>query len=563
MSKWRWTSLLLALVMVLTITGLVGAQRPAVNPDTVVLFTQQEPSCLQPQADACQMFVAELIRSLIFVDAVAMSSEWKFFPVLAEKIPTLKDGDWKLNSNGTMTVTWRIKRGYTWHDGKPVTAADWIWAYTVNMHPEYPAAGRDVAERLSTKPTAPNPHTMVVQWKKKYAFANLGVAGSGILPQHATQRLFRQNPGKFEQAWGTSVPTVGNGPYVLKEWQKGSSMTVEAYPQWKGVGNFLPAKQGVRRVTYRFISDTNTIIANILSGAADAVDETAIPFVQGLELEQRLTRENRRDFVLRAEPGLVWEHIDMNMNNTHLADKRVRQALIYAINREELVQQLFEGKQPVANSWLPPKHYGFHPNIKKYAFDQARARQLLAEAGYTAGADGVLTKGGQRLSIRFTTTAGNRTREQVQQVLQAQWKTVGVEVRIVNQPARAYFGDTLPKRDFDLAMYAWVFGPNSDCEGLYTSDGIPSATTPGGQNYPGYKSDQVDRLCHGIPEELEEGKRAQMFRQMQETWIEDLPTLPLYFRSDYTGRKATLQNWLPTGSNTPVTWNAPAWRWTR
>ena len=563
MTQRRWMSLLLAVVMVLTITGLAGAQRPAVNPDTVVLFTQQEPSCLQPMADACQMFVAELIRSLIFADVIGMTNEWKYFPVLAEKIPNLRDGDWKLNPNGTMTVTWRIKPGFTWHDGRPVTAEDWIWAYTVNMHPEYPSASRDVAERLASRPSAPNPRTIVVQWKKRYAFANLSVAGSGILPKHVTERLFRANPARFEQAWGTGVPTVGNGPFVLSEWQKGSSITVTANPKWRGVPPHLPAQQGVRRVTYRFISDTNTIVANVLSGAADAVDETAIPFVQGLELEQRLARENRRDFILRAEPGLIWEHIDMNLDNPHLSDKRVRQALLYAINREELVQQLFQGKQPVSHSFLPPKHYGYHPNVKKYAFDPSRARALLTEAGYAPGSDGIMAKGGQRLSLRFTTTAGNRTREQVQQILQAQWKAVGIEVRIVNQPARSYFGDTLPKRDFDLAMYAWVFSPTSDCEGLYTSDGIPGAGQAGGQNYPGYKNARVDELCHAVPEELDEGRRAQMLRQAQEIWVEDLPVLPLYFRSDYTGHKATLQNWLPTGSNTPVTWNAAAWRWRR
>lgn len=564
MRHWRWSSLLLALVVTFGTATLVGAApaRPATGPDTVVLFTQQEPSCLAPQPDSCQMFVAGVIRSLIFTDLVGMTNEWKYFPIMAEKIPNLKDGDWKVLPGDKMQVTWRIKRGFTWHDGKPVTAQDWIWAWRVNMHPDFPTAGRDVAERVENI-VAPNPYQMTVQWKKKYAFANLGAAGSGILPKHATERIFRQNPGKFDQAWGTGVPTIGNGPYVLKEWQKGSSITVEAYPNWQGVPPHLPKERGVRRIVYRFISDTNTIIANILSGAADAFDETAVPFIQGLELEARLQRENRRDWVVRAEPGLVWEHIDLNLDNVHLRDKRVRHALIYAINREELVQQLFQGKQPVSHSFLPEKHYGYNRNVKKYAFDQARARQLLAEAGYTPGPDGILQKGGQRLSLRFTTTAGNRTREQVQQILQAQWRAVGVDVRIVNLPARAYFGDALPRRDFDLAMYAWVFNPTSDCEGLYTGDTIPTPEKREGQNYPGYKNDEVTRICHAVPEELDEGRRAAMLRRAQELWVEDLPVIPLYLRSDYTGHKAGLQNFLPTGSDTPVTWNAPSWRWAR
>jgi peptide/nickel transport system substrate-binding protein len=563
MARWRWSSLLLAIVAALGTATLVGAAPagPAAGQNAVVLFTQQEPSCLQPLPDSCQMFVAELIRSLIFADVISMSNEWKYFPVLAEKLPTLKDGDWKVLPNNKMQVTWRLRRGYTWHDGKPVTAQDWIWAWRVNLHPEFPTAGRDVAERVENI-QAPNPYTMVVQWKKKYAFANLSVAGSNIMPKHATERLFRQNPSKFDQAWGTSVPTIGNGPYVLKEWQKGSSMTVEAYPNWKGAGNVLPAQPAVKRVTYRFISDTNTIIANVLSGAADGVDETAIPFVQGLELEQRLAREGRRDFVLRPEPGLVWEHIDLNLDNVHLRDKRVRQALIFAINRDELVKQLFEGKQAVSHSFLPEKHYGYHKNVKKYPFNPDQARRLLAEAGYTPGSDGILQKGGQRLSLTFMTTAGNRTRESVQQILQTQWKAVGVDVRISNQPARTYFGDTLPTRKFELAMYAWVFSPTSDCEGLYTGDTIPSAERREGQNYPGYKNDEVTRICHAVPEELDEGKRAEMLRRAQEIWVEDLPVIPLYLRSDYTGHKASLQNWKPTGSNTPLTWNATQWRWT-
>lgn len=565
MAKWRWSSLLLAVVFIMGTSALVGAQvpgRPAVGPDTVVLVTQQEPSCLQPMPDSCQMLVASIIRTLIFSDMVGLNNQWKWFPELAEKIANLKDGDWKLLPGDKMQVTWKIRKGYTWHDGKPVTAQDWIWAWRVNEHPDFPTAGRDVADRVENI-LAPNPYTLVVQWKKKYAFANLSVAGSGLLPKHATEKLFRQNPSKFDQAYGTGVPTIGNGPYVLKEWQKGSSMTVEAYANWKGT-NLQPANPSVKRITYRFISDTNTIIANILSGGVDASDDTAIPFVQGLELDSRLQREGRKDYVMTPEPGLVWEHIDLNLDNVHLRDVRVRQALIYAINRDELVTQLFQGKQIVAHTWLPPKHYGYNKNVKKYAFDPNRARQLLAEAGYTPGPDGIVQKGGQRLSFTFITTAGNRTREQVQQILQSQWKAAGIEVKINNQPARVYFGDTLPSRKFELAMYAWVFGVFADCEGLYTGDTIPTAEHREGQNYPGYKNDEVTKICHSVPEELDEGKRAQMLRRMQEIWIEDLPVIPLYYRSDYFGHKANLQNYKPTGtSDATITWNATTWKWVR
>ncbi len=563
--KWRWLSILLAVVLSAGYTARVGAApagRPAVGADTVVMVIQQEPACLNPTADSCQLFVASEVRTLIFADVVGLTNEWKYLPDLAEKIPNLKDGDWKLLPKNKMQVTWRIRPGYTWQDGTPVTAQDWIWAWRVNIHPDFPTGGRDVAKRVDNI-LAPTPNTLVVQWDKKYAFANLGVAGSAILPKHATERLFRQNPSKFDQAWGTEVPTLGNGPYVLKEWQKGSSMTLEANPKWKGTAT-QPANPTVKRITFRFISDTNTIAANVLSGSADGVDETGIPFLSGLELEKRIKIEGRTDIALKPEPGLVWEHIDLNTDNVHLKDKRVRQALAYAINREELVAQLFEGKQPVSHTFLPEKHYAFNKSVKRYPYDPNRAKQLLAEVGYTPGPDGIMQKGGQRLSLTFVTTAGNRTREQVQQILQSQWKVAGVEVKIQNQPARAYFGDTLPTRKFEMAMYAWVFSPISDCEGLYTGDTIPTAEHREGQNYPGYKNDEVTKACHAAPEELDEGKRVHLLQRAQEIWAEDLPTIPLYLRSDYTMHKTALQNWKPTGTGTaPVTWNGTTWRWAR
>lgn len=563
--RWRWCAWPLVLAMTFGYPVLVGAAPaggPASGPSTVVLAVQQEPSCLNPTADSCTLLVSEEVRHVILADVVGLNSEWKTLPELAEKVPSVKDGDWKVLPNGKMQVTWKIKRGYTWHDGTPVTAQDWIWAWRVNMNPDFPTGGRDVAKRVENI-LAPDPYTLVVQWNKKYAFANGSVAGSGVIPKHVTETLFLANPSKFDQTWGTGVPTVGNGPYVLKEWQKGSSLTVEAYPNWKGTGT-QPANPAIKRIVFRFITDTNTIIANLLSGAVDAGDDTAVPFTSGLELEKRIKNEGRTDLFLRPEPGLTWEHIDLNTDNVHLKDKRVRQALAHAINREELVNQLFEGKQIVSHTFLPEKHYGYNKNVKKYAFDPNRAKQLLTEAGYTAGSDGILQKGGQRLSLVFMTTAGNRAREQVQQILQAQWKVVGIEVKIQNQPARAYFGDTLPSRKFEMGMFAWVLSPTSGCEGLYTGDSIPTPQHREGQNYSGYKNDEVTKLCHEVEEEFDESKRAQMLRRAQELWAEDLPVLPLYLRSDFIARKASLQNYKPTGTgDAPITWNATTWRWAR
>jgi len=560
-NRWKWIALALAAVLALPLMGL-AAPAPVAGPDTVVIGTQQEPAVIALAiCDACTMFVATMVSQPIMLPAVEMTDEWKYQPVAVEKLPTLRDGDWKLLPNNRMQVTWRIRRGLRWHDGRSLTAQDWIFAWRVNMNPRFPSAGRDVSRRVENI-LAPNPYTMVVQWRERYAFANLTPNGAGYLPRHILNAAYQRDPSRLpQQPWGTSEQTVGTGPYRIVQWQRGSSITLERWDQFphQAAGGSFRTPAQVRRIVFRFVPDTNTQIANVLSGSIDAFDETAIPFVQGLELEKRLQREGRRDWVLRAEPGLVWEHIDLNLDNVHLQDKRVRQALIYGMNREQIVQTLFEGKQPVAHQVFPEKHYGYHPQVRRYTYDPARARQLLQEAGYTPGPDGILQKGGQRLSLTLMTTAGNRTREQVQQIIQQQLRQIGVEIRIQNQPARVYFGQTLPSRQFEMAMYAWVFGPTSDCEGLYTGDTLP----PNGQNYPGWKNDEVTRICHAVPQELDQGRRAQMLRRFAEIFVEEVPVIPLYYRADYTGHKATLQNWKPTGADTPVTWNASQWRWTR
>lgn len=558
-------SLGLALALAAAVALLPGSAVSAPARTDVVFGTQQEPAIIGLAiCDACTMYTAAVVSAQLLLPTVDLSDKWEFYPVIAQKMPHVRDGDWKLLANGKMQVTWKLRRGFTWQDGTPLTAYDYVFAWRVNTHPQFPSAGRDVSDRIENI-QAPDAYTLVVQWKSRHAFANVLITGeAGYLPRHILSKAFQTNPAKLDShEWATSAKMVGTGPFRIVEWQRGASITLE---RWEGFRNELGVgpyaqKPTVRRITFRFISDTNTMVANVLAGSIDAFDITAVPFTQGLELEKRLQREARRDFIAQATPGLTWEHLDLNMENPKLTDRRVRQALIYAINREQMVQSLFEGKQPVAHSFLPPKHYGYLKNAKVYGYDPARANQLLDEAGWVRGSDGIRAKDGARLELTINSTAGNRVRESVQQILQQQWRAVGVELKIQNLPARVLFGDVGPSGKFEVMLYALTFSPISDCEGLYTSDGIPGPTGAG-QNWTRYKNAEVDRLCHGVPGELDGAKRAQMLQRAQQIWLEDLPALPLYFRSDYTGHRTNLQNWKPTGSTQPETWNVPEWRFT-
>ena len=174
-------------------------------------------------------------------------------------------------------------------------------------------------------------------------------------------------------------------------------------------------------------------------------------------------------------------------------------------------------------------------DVPTYKHDPARAQALLEEAGFKPAADGIRTNAaGLRLSFELGTTAGNRSREAVQQVLQSQWRRVGVEIRIKNDPARIFFGEITRKRSFPgLAMYAWISSPESPPRNQLHAQSIPTeANNFAGQNYPGFSNPEMDKLIDQLETELDFPRRKAIWANIQQIYATELPILPLYFRAD-------------------------------
>ena len=223
---------------------------------------------------------------------------------------------------------------------------------------------------------------------------------------------------------------------------------------------------------------------------------------------------------------------------------------------------LFAGKQAVADSFVEPLDAGYHRRRAQISvYDPARAKQLLEEAGWHAQPDGSRKNAdGKTLSFELATTAGNRSRELVEQVLQSQWKEIGVDIRIHNEPARVLFGDTLPHRHFDLAMYAWMSAPENSPRSIFRSNEVPNETN-------GYAGENLPRLQEprdGPPDRRDRGRARS--RQAQGSlgagatlYATDLPSLPLYFRSDAYILPKWLSGVRPTGNQYPTTLWSTDW----
>ena len=204
----------------------------------------------------------------------------------------------------------------------------------------------------------------------------------------------------------------------------------------------------------------------------------------------------------------------------------------------------------MAHTNINPLDWIHDKGVRKYTHDPKAAAALLDAAGWNIKRRGIRYNAkGEKLSLELMTTAGDRTRELVEQVLQSQWKELGIDVRIRNQPARVYFGDTVTHRKFTGgAMFAWISSPESVPRSVLHSAHIPSAKNNwGGQNYTGYNNPEMDRLIEAIEVELDRDKRSALWKRYQELYATELPVIPLYFRAN----SFILPKWLtglrPTG----------------
>ena len=550
MSVRRCTVVIAVLILAM---GLWSGAAQAQARDRVVILMGQEPAHLFPG------FLGNLaansdVEGPMWCDLVKRDNEWKLYPDLALKIPSLKDGDWQLLPDKKMKVTFKLKQTYKWHDGKPVTAEDFVWTFRIRKNPLTPVVSRSLNDKMDHV-LAPDPYTVTFQYNQIYAYANID--SDALLPAHILRPEYNRDPAKIDKSSFARAP-VGCGPYKFKQWSSGNYIELEASPDtWGG-----EEKPKVRFLTFRFLLDSTVLTANLIAGEGDGTATANLSLEQLGEIERR----GGGRAVTHYTEGLTWEHFDFNLDNEWLKDKRVRWAIAHAIDRETIGRTLFQGRQPVAHTYFGPKHFAFNPNVKKYPFDPARAKTLLAEAGFTPGPDGILRDAsGRRFEISIMTTAGNAVREQVEQIIKDQVRQVGIDLRIDNRPASVFFGQITRQRTYPhLAMYAWVSSPVTHFRTIWHSKEIPTAANNYvGQNTPGYTNPQMDTLLEQADQELDETKRAALLKKAQEIWAEDLPSLPLYFRLETNVSRPALKNYKPRGfSGTPfgsTTWNAQTW----
>ena len=547
-----------AVALALPVLALPLLALPAQAKDDLVIGLAQFPASMNPYYDS--LTVKTYVLGFGIRPVTAFDKDWKLACLLCSELPTLQNGLAKLEErNGVkgMAVTLKLKPDLAWGDGTKVTAKDVVFTWKLARDPGSGFANGHPWDRASSIDVI-DEHTLVMHLDKIRVDYN---QWDTVLPAHIEGPVFDKAGSFAEYQKQTAFsreptnPGLYNGPFVITAFQSGQQIVLEPNPHWKGT------KPGLKRIVLRLIENTAALQANLLAGDVDMVAGEGV----GLTIDQviALRKANPDKFEYIFRPSLTYEHIDLKIENPIIADIKVRRALLAAIDRQTLVDRLFDGMQPVADTWVNRLDPMMSRDIARFPYDPNLARALLAEAGWKPGSDGICRNAaGEKLSIEINTTAGNKLRELTQAVLQSMWKSSCIDVTIRNEPARTLFGETLKKRQFNgMIMYAWSSGVGDSPRSTLGSDKIPTAANNwGGNNGIAFSDPRMDQLIEQAETELDPAKQKLVWAEMQKIYAEKIYVLPLFFRADPHVVPKWLDGYAPTGHSDLSVLTAENWR---
>jgi len=353
-------------------------------------------------------------------------------PQLADSVPSLENGLWKLNPDGTMETTWKIRPGATWHDGVPVTSADLLFTARLEQDREL-AWVRNLAYDSIESVEAPDERTFVIKWKRPFVDADTMFAASsqrGLpLPRHLLEQPYNADKASFLQLPYWNLEFVGSGPFTVREWMPDSHIVLAAYDR------FVLGRPKIDEIEIRLIPDTNAVIANILGGAVEyTMDGRTIPLEEARNAQAQW-KDGKMELVVGGVPTIFPQFVATNP--PLVTNLQFRRALMHSMDRQEMVDSIQGGVAQVAHTYLGPEqkdYAGIESSIVRYEYDPTRAAQLLEGLGFSKGSDGTMRDAsGARLVMPLHTTITSINQKATLAVADY-WQKAGVATDITTIP---------------------------------------------------------------------------------------------------------------------------------
>lgn len=470
---------------------------------------------------------SSIVNGMLFEPLVQLDGKGNVIPCLAKELPKI--------SSDSLTYTFNLRQDVKWTDGSPVTADDVVFTYRLMYDPEFKDLKSPRRGDLSTyvdSVTAQDKYTVIVKTKKVYApfLPTHGIYG--IMPKKVFDGMSGAdiNTAKFN-----SEPTLSDGVMKFVNWEKSAQITMtrnENY--WRGASN-------LDKYIYKTVPKSDVLEAQLKTGEIDF----------GPLREATYEDVTASGVNLVAFPVAIFLVYFYNQDPakspmaTAFQDKRVRQALLYALDRQKMVNSpaLFNKQAVVADSVMLPIWWAYNKDTTpKYPYDATKAGQLLDDAGWKLNAaTGIREKDGKALRFRTTTNADRQVRPLVLNAMQEMWRKVGVDATRNDLPTLAATAGVLTdasNRNFDILMIGFSFGSDPGDESLLWHS---RNTAPGGFNGFNFKNPQADKLLDDASSTLDKAKRKDLYAQLQNLMADELPGSILFFNKGLWGVNKRVQ----------------------
>ncbi|MCM8749546.1 peptide-binding protein [Thermomicrobiaceae bacterium CFH 74404] len=433
-------------------------------------------------------------------------------PQTTEPVGDLAEG-WEISDDG-LVYTFTLRDGVTFHDGEPFTADDVKFTYDLFMN-EATGSPRtaEMTERIKTVEVVDE---RTVRFTLNFPVAPFLVEQMvyGIVPQHVLQDV---DPAQLAQdpfSTGQKGRTIGTGPFMFEEWVKDDHITLVKNPNyWEGEPN-------LDQYIWKVVPDATVVAQQLKTGEIDYGD------IEPSQLEDMRLQPNVNIYKYDTFDFTFYAYQLDPEKTTIFQEKEVRQALLYALDRQAMIDAIRFGIGRVAVGTMPVMSWAYNPDAiqNKYEYDPERAKQLLDQAGWTPGPDGIRQKNGQRLAFTIYTNAGNKIREQYVAVFQEQWRQIGVECTPQTEEWNAFLDRITGTKDFEMFLVGFSWGVDPDQSTMWKCSAYE-----GGFNMNKYCNPEVDQLLDEALRTTDQEQRKELYTQMQNILMEDLPSAILDF----------------------------------
>lgn len=482
-------------------SGAAAAGDPVQGGDLVI--------ALSYEPDTLNVYATHLMGDVqaFAVEGLLVPNEhMEYIPVLAKEVPTVENGLIVLHDDDTMDITYNLREGVQWHDGSgELTSADVKATWVALANPDWTAESKQGVDEIDSIDT-PDDYTVVCHYNRQTPDFAQCLFTFGIMPAHLIEGVDMNDPnGEYNSTM------VGTGPYKFVEWVRGDHITLERNEDyWGEEGPYLDT------ITIRFVTDENTRINMLKSGEID--------FTYGIGFANYPQVENIEGMVTVANPLNSWQYVDMNCSVPGLDDVNVRHAISCAIDKQTLVDELFHGI-PTAwhQPWTVSDPYHVEDFVTEWDYDVDRAKQILDDAGWVEGSDGIREKDGVRLDFVVGCSSSSVTDEAIQQVLMDSLKEIGINLTAENYAASTWTA-MMYDGDYQIGLGRFITSPGATRTKMYASDGA--------LNRGRWSSPEFDEASHQLDREMDEETRKELVKKCLEAFDEGMPQVIIYSNAE-------------------------------